>query len=50
VSTRSTGSDRRDVGFVEGAMTSMDPSDADFRTLYWGSAFENVADPAGRTT
>ncbi len=37
-----------DVGFVEGAATSMDPSDADFRTLYLGFAFENVSDPAGR--
>ena len=32
----------RDVGFVEGAATSMTPSDADFRTLYFGFGFENV--------
>ena len=31
-----------DVGFVEGAATSMDPPDADFRTLYLGFGFENV--------
>ena len=31
-----------DVGFVEGAATSMDPPDADFRTLYVGFGFENV--------
>ena len=31
-----------DVGFVEGAATSMEPSDADFRTLYLGFGFENV--------
>jgi hypothetical protein len=32
-----------DVGFTEGAMTSMTPADADFRTLYFGFGFENVA-------
>jgi hypothetical protein len=32
-----------DVGFTEGAMTSMTPGDADFRTLYFGFGFENVA-------
>ena len=37
-----------DVGFVEGAMTSMLPSDAAFRTLYFGFGFENVVDPAAR--
>jgi len=31
-----------DVGFVEGAATSMDPPDADFRTLYVGFGFENL--------
>ena len=31
-----------DVGFTEGAMTSMNPADADFRTLYFGFGFENV--------
>ena len=31
-----------DVGFTEGAMTSMAPADADFRTLYFGFGFENV--------
>jgi hypothetical protein len=31
-----------DVGFTEGAMTSMTPADADFRTLYYGFGFENV--------
>jgi hypothetical protein len=37
-----------DVGFVEGAMTSMVPSDADFRTLYFGFGFENVDTPEAR--
>jgi Zinc carboxypeptidase len=44
-----------DVGFIEGAMTSMDPPapganqyGADFRTLYLGFAFENVAGAAAR--
>ena len=37
-----------DVGFVEGAMTSMTPTDADFRTLYFGFAFENAGDAAAR--
>jgi Zinc carboxypeptidase len=37
-----------DVGFVEGAMTSMLPSNADFRTLYFGFGFENVVDPGDR--
>ena len=37
-----------DVGFTEGAMTSMDPADADFRTLYFGFGFENVASEAAR--
>jgi Zinc carboxypeptidase/Immune inhibitor A-like, MAM domain len=32
-----------DVGFTEGAITSMNPGDADFRTLYFGFGFENVA-------
>jgi Zinc carboxypeptidase/Immune inhibitor A-like, MAM domain len=31
-----------DVGFTEGAMTSMTPTDAAFRTLYFGFGFENV--------
>ena len=31
-----------DVGYTEGAVTSMDPSDAAFRTLYFGFGFENV--------
>jgi hypothetical protein len=31
-----------DVGFTEGAITSMSPGDADFRTLYFGFGFENV--------
>jgi Zinc carboxypeptidase len=31
-----------DVGFTEGAITSMDPPNADFRTLYFGFGFENV--------
>ena len=31
-----------DVGFTEGAVTSMDPSNAAFRTLYFGFGFENV--------
>jgi hypothetical protein len=37
-----------DVGFTEGAMTSMDPPDADFRTLYFGFGFENVVGTAER--
>ena len=37
-----------DVGFTEGAMTSMNPGDADFRTLYFGFGFENVAGAAAR--
>jgi len=37
-----------DVGFVEGAATSMDPPDADFRTLYLGFGFENVVSDAAR--
>ena len=37
-----------DVGFTEGAMTSMTPSDAAFRTLYFGFGFENVDDEADR--
>jgi hypothetical protein len=35
------------VGFTEGAMTSMDPSDAAFRTLYFGFGFENVDNTSG---
>jgi hypothetical protein len=31
-----------DVGYTEGAVTSMDPSDAAFRTMYFGFGFENV--------
>ena len=31
-----------DVGFTEGAMTSMAPPNAAFRTLYFGFGFENV--------
>ena len=31
-----------DVGFTEGAMASMNPAYADFRTLYFGFGFENV--------
>jgi hypothetical protein len=31
-----------DVGFTEGAVTSMTPDDAAFRTLYFGFGFENV--------
>jgi hypothetical protein len=38
-----------DVGFVEGAMTSMTPTDADFRTLYFGFGFENVSGGEGAT-
>jgi hypothetical protein len=41
--------DTPDVGFIEGAMTSMDPPapganqyGADFKTLYLGFGFENV--------
>jgi hypothetical protein len=37
-----------DVGFTEGAMTSMIPGDADFRTLYFGFGFENVDGAAAR--
>jgi Zinc carboxypeptidase len=37
-----------DVGFTEGAMTSMTPADADFRTLYYGFGFENVEGSAAR--
>ena len=37
-----------DVGFTEGAMTSMLPSDANFRTLYFGFGFENVDGAAAR--
>jgi hypothetical protein len=37
-----------DVGFVEGAITSMIPPDADFRSLYFGFAFENVVGAAER--
>ena len=37
-----------DVGFTEGAMTSMDPGDAQFRTLYFGFGFENVEGAAAR--
>jgi hypothetical protein len=37
-----------DVGFVEGAATAMQPSDAEFRTLYLGFAFENVEGTAAR--
>jgi hypothetical protein len=37
-----------DVGFTEGAMTSMTPGDADFRTLYFGFGFENVDTPEAR--
>ena len=37
-----------DVGFVEGAMTSMTPPDVDFRTLYLGFALENVEGAAAR--
>jgi bacillopeptidase F (M6 metalloprotease family) len=44
-----------DVGFIEGAMTSMDPPQpgdnqygADFKTLYLGFAFENVDGAAAR--
>jgi Uncharacterized protein conserved in bacteria len=37
-----------DVGFTEGAMTSMLPSDANFRTLYFGFGFENVVGDAAR--
>lgn len=37
-----------DVGFAEGAMTSMTPADADFRTLYFGFAFENVVGESAR--
>jgi hypothetical protein len=37
-----------DVGFTEGAVTSMDPSDAAFRTLYFGFGFENVEGAAAR--
>jgi hypothetical protein len=37
-----------DVGFTEGAMTSMTPGDADFRTLYFGFGLENVDTPEAR--
>jgi len=37
-----------DVGFTEGAATSMTPDDADFRTLYLGFALENVETPEAR--
>jgi hypothetical protein len=37
-----------DVGFTEGAMTSMAPDDADFKTLYFGFGFENVVGQAAR--
>jgi len=38
-----------DVGFTEGAMTSMDPLGAGgFRTLYFGFGFENVETDAAR--
>jgi hypothetical protein len=37
-----------DVGFVEGAATAMEPSDAEFRTLYLGFAFQNVEGTAAR--
>jgi Zinc carboxypeptidase len=37
-----------DVGFTEGAVTSMIPADADFRTLYFGFGFENVDTPEAR--
>ena len=37
-----------DVGFTEGAMTSMTPSDSDFRTLYFGFGLENVEGSAAR--
>jgi len=38
-----------DVGFTEGAMTSMDPPGAGgFRTLYFGFGFENVETDAAR--
>src|SRR5207344_508980 len=37
-----------DVGFTEGGMTSMNPGDADLRTLYFGFGFENVAGAADR--
>jgi Zinc carboxypeptidase len=39
-----------DVGFIEGAMTSMTPTDAAFRTLYFGFGFENVSGGSGDTT
>ncbi|HEU4347680.1 MAG TPA: hypothetical protein VFR35_07815 [Actinoplanes sp.] len=31
-----------DVGFEEGAVVTMAPADADFRTLYFGFGFEGV--------
>jgi hypothetical protein len=37
-----------DVGFTEGAMTSMAPTNAEFRTLYYGFGFENVDGTAAR--
>jgi len=37
-----------DVEFTEGAMTSMNPGDADFRTLYFGFGLENVVGDAAR--
>ena len=36
------------VGFTEGAMTSMDPVGAAFRTLYFGFGFENVVGTVAR--
>ncbi len=37
-----------DVGFVEGAATSMDPPNAGFRTLYLGFGFEGITSEAQR--
>ena len=31
-----------DVGFAEGAVVGMEPSDADFRTLHFGFGFEGI--------
>jgi hypothetical protein len=36
------------VGFSEGAVVGMDPSDADFRTLYFGFGFEGISTQAER--
>jgi Zinc carboxypeptidase/Immune inhibitor A-like, MAM domain len=39
---------RTDVGYVEAAVTAMDPPDARFRTLYFGFGFEGITTQAER--